>query len=77
MTSLYPLKSFDINISFSCPLTAKLVKQMINPQHNCEYCKIRKWEYWSFEERKLFRENIIPFIHFWKTMRNFGESVRG
>ena len=54
MTSLYPLKSFDINISFSCPLTAKLVKQMINTQNNCEYCKIRKWEYWSFEERKQF-----------------------
>ena len=47
-----------------------LIKQMINPQKT-------KVDDWSYGKRKLFRENIRRLINHYKTMREFGECVKG
>ena len=61
---------FDIGISCSNKQMETLIKQMINPQKT-------KVDDWSYGKRKLFRENIRRLINHYKTMREFGECVKG
>ena len=34
-------------------------------------------EFWTYNTRKLFRDQVRPLISYWKTMREFGECVKG
>ena len=67
----------DINIGCSNKQMETLILQMFNPQPDCEYCYAKGWEKWSFEKRKLFRAKVRLLINYYRTMREFGECVKG
>jgi len=55
-----------------------LIVQMIAPEHTQGFNQRFVWtKFWTYNTRKLFRDHVRPLINYYKTMREFGECVKG